>query len=54
MISTLHYPQRSRYWQKGYTRWPELLQRVLEPADSWEKTSGSTAIDQEKINTAFR
>ena len=43
----------SRYWQKGYTDIPELLSRVLEPADSWEKTSGSTAVNEEKINTAF-
>ena len=43
----------SRYWQKGYTSIPELLNRVLEPADSWEKTSGSTAVNEEKINTAF-
>ena len=43
----------SRYWQKGYTDLPELLSRVLEPADSWEKTSGSTAVNEEKINTAF-
>ena len=25
----------------------------MEPADSWEKTSGSTAVNKEKINTAF-
>ena len=43
----------SRYWQKGYTDIPELLSRVLEPADSWEKTSGSSAVNEEKINTAF-
>ena len=30
-----------------------LLRRILEPADSWEKTSGGGKVDQEKINTAF-
>jgi len=54
-ILTLMYPGwvLHRYWQKGYTDLPELLSRVLEPADSWEKTSGSTAVNEEKINTAF-
>ena len=31
----------------------ELFHRILQPSDSWEKTSGSTAINEERINTAF-
>ena len=43
----------SRYRQKGYTSLPQLLARIVQPSDNWEKTSGSRALDTEKINAAF-
>jgi len=54
-ILTIVYPLWvvHRYRQKGYTNMSELFHRILQPSDSWEKTSGSTAINEERINTAF-
>jgi len=40
-----------RYRQKGY-HGEQLLRRILQPSDSWEKTNGM-AVPQAKINEAF-
>jgi len=53
-ILTLLYPLWvvKRYREKGYTDTSKLLERILQPSDSWEKTTGA-AITEEKINEAF-
>jgi len=53
-ILTLIYPLWvvKRYREKGYTDTGKLLERILQPSDSWEKTTG-TAISEAKINEAF-
>merc|ERR1719285_321423 len=52
-VITLLYPLWvvHRYKQKGY-HGEQLLLRILQPSDSWEKTNGM-AVPQAKINEAF-
>jgi len=52
-VITLLYPLWvvHRYKQKGY-HGEQLLRRILQPSDSWEKTNGM-AVPQAKINEAF-
>jgi len=53
-VLTLLYPiwVVKRYREKGYTDNRKLLERILQPSDSWEKTTGA-AISSAKINEAF-
>jgi solute carrier family 6 amino acid transporter-like protein 5/7/9/14 len=41
-----------RYRDKGYSG-SMLLKRIFQPADSWEKTTGSAVMNAGKINEAF-
>ena len=42
----------SRYREKGYSDTSKLVERILQPSDSWEKTTGA-ALSEAKINEAF-
>merc|ERR1711874_706329 len=52
-ILTILYPLWviKRYQEKGYSG-VNLLRRILQPSDSWEKTNGM-AVSEAKINEAF-
>jgi len=54
-VLTLVYPiwVIHRYRQKGYTKTSELLARIFEPSDNWEKSNGAASVNEEKINKAF-
>jgi len=53
-IVTLLYPLWvvKRYREKGYSDTSKLVERILQPSDSWEKTTGA-ALSEAKINEAF-
>ena len=42
-----------RFREAGYTDTSQLLKRIFQPADSWEKTTGSAVMNGPKINEAF-